>query len=125
MPENEAADARPRLSRRGWVLVIAGLMVLTAMAAWVGWQMASQPVRWQDVGFQVHSPTEAEITFDVYLYTDEPVVCYVQALTVQYAEVGVGQVTVDPADGTEQRITLDIPTVEQATAATVRGCAPQ
>ena len=120
--EDEAADARPRLSRRGWILVIAGLAALVAVAAWFGFAQASQPVRWQDVGFDVISPTEADVTFDVYLYTDQPVTCYVHAMNVQYAEVGVGEVQIDPAQGSEQRFTVPIPTVEEANSALVRGC---
>ena len=120
--EDEAADARPQLSRRGWIAVAAGLIVLVAIAGWFGFREASIPVRWQDVGFTVSSPTEADVTFDVYLYTDQPVTCYVHAMNVQYAEVGVGQVEIDPADGDQQRFTVPIATVEKANAALVRGC---
>lgn len=119
---DEGGSARPQLSRRGWALVIAGLAVLTAITAWFALEMTSQPVRWQDVGFTVVSPTETEVTFDIYLYTDEPMTCHVHAMNVQYAEVGVAEVDVDPANGDEQRFTLTIPTVEQANSALVRGC---
>ncbi|WP_159449288.1 DUF4307 domain-containing protein [Demequina sp. NBRC 110051] len=118
----DVASARPRLSRQGWILSIAGVVALTGVAAWFGLSQASAPVRWQDVGFVIDSPTEAEVTFDVHLYTDEPVVCHVRALSVSYAEVGVAQTTVDPAEGSSQRITLDIATVEQATSAQVNYC---
>jgi hypothetical protein len=74
------------------------------------------------VGFDVVSPTETDVTFDVYLYTDQPVTCYVHAMNVQYAEVGVGEVDVDPAAGSEQRFTVPIATVETANSALVRGC---
>ncbi|WP_159449148.1 DUF4307 domain-containing protein [Demequina sp. NBRC 110055] len=120
--EEEAASARPRLSRRGWILSIAGVVALTAVAAWFGLSQANSPVRWQDVGFAIDSPTQAEVTFDVHLYSDEPAVCHVRALSVSYAEVGVAQTTVDPAEGTSQRITLDIATVEEATSAQVNYC---
>lgn len=120
--DEEGSSARPRLSKPQWALVAAGLAVLTAITAWYALDIASQPVRWQDVGFTVISPTETEVTFDVYLYADEPLTCHVHAMNIQYAEVGVAQVDVDPADGDEQRFTLTIPTVEQANAALVRGC---
>ncbi|WP_159449660.1 DUF4307 domain-containing protein [Demequina sp. NBRC 110057] len=118
----DVASGRPRLSRRGWVLSILGVAALTAVAAWFGLSQANQPVRWQDVGFAIDSPTQAEITFDVHLYTDEPAVCQVRALSTSYAEVGVAEVTVDPAEGTSQRITLPITTVEEATSAQVNYC---
>lgn len=120
--DEDIASARPRLSRRGWVLAIVGVVALTAVASWFGLSQASQPVRWQDVGFAIHSPTEAEVTFDVHLYTDEVATCHVRALSVAYAEVGVSQVTVDPADGSSQRLTVDIATVEEATSAQVNYC---
>ncbi len=118
------ASARPNLTRKQWVLAIVGVAALTAVAAWYGWGDASQPVRWQDVGFSVDSPTQASATFDVYLYTDQGATCYVHALNVQYAEVGVAQVDVLRSNGAEQRFTLPITTVEDATAALVRGCGP-
>lgn len=118
----EAASARPRLSRRGWVLAIAGVVALTAIVAWFAFAKANPPVRWQDVGFVVESPTETQVTFDVHLYSDAAVVCHVRALSVSYAEVGVAQTTVDPAKGSSQRITLDIATVEEPTSAQVNYC---
>ncbi|MDN4480047.1 DUF4307 domain-containing protein [Demequina muriae] len=123
--DDDGGGARPRLSRGRWALVVVGLVVLTGITAWFAWGVSSQPARWQDVGFEVISPTEAEVTFDVFLYADEPVTCYVHAMNVQYAEVGVAEVAVDPADGDEQRFTLAVPTVEEANTALVRGCAPQ
>ncbi|MFW2512166.1 DUF4307 domain-containing protein [Demequina sp. SO4-13] len=123
--ERDAGGARPRLSRGRWALVVAGLAVLTALVAWFALDSADQPVRWQDVGFSVNSATETEVTFDVYLYADEPVTCYAHAMNVQYAEVGVAEVDVDPADGDEQRFTLTIPTVEEANTALLRGCTPR
>ncbi|MFN3865914.1 MAG: DUF4307 domain-containing protein [Demequina sp.] len=122
---DEGSGARPQLTRGKWALVAIGLAILTAITAWFALDIASQPARWQDVGFAVISPTETEVTFEVYLYTDAPVTCYVHAMNIQYAEVGVAEVGVDPADGDEQRFTLSIPTVEESNSAIVRGCAPQ
>ncbi|MFV0633816.1 DUF4307 domain-containing protein [Demequina sp.] len=122
LPELEPSGARPRLSARGWTLVGIGLAVLTAVTVWVGLAVSSQPVRWRDVGYDVVSPTETTVTFDVFLYTDAPAYCHVHAMNVQYAEVGVAEVEIDPAAGAEQRITVPIATVEEANTALVRGC---
>lgn len=122
--EDTADAARPRWSRKQWALVALGVAVLTTIAALYGLGAASQPVRWQDVGYSIDSATEATVTFEVYLYSDQPVTCYVHAMNVQYAEVGVSQVDVFPADGAQQRFTLPINTVEEANTAVVQGCGP-
>lgn len=118
----DAAPSRPSLSRRAKVGVVAGVAAMTAVAAWVGWGQAMQPVRWQDVGFDVSSPSQASVTYEVYLYTDQPVTCYLRALNDRFAEVGVITQDVDPADGSQQRFTTTLVTVEEATTAVVTGC---
>lgn len=120
----EDTPARPQLSTRAWWAVAAGIAVLVAIASWFGWWFASVPVRWQEVGFTVQSPTITTITFDVYLYTDQPVRCDIEALNRFYAQVGFDSVMVDPAGGSEQRFTEDIATVEEATTAVVADCRP-
>lgn len=123
-PQDDESDASgPSLSVAGWIWVGLGLAALVATAAWFGWGQAAAPVRWQDVGFSIPSSTEATVTYDVYLYTDEPVVCYLEALNTSYGEVGVATQDVDPADGSEQRLTTAMSTVEEATTALVNFCA--
>ena len=111
------------MSRRAWVLVGLGVAALVAIASYVGWTMAKQPVRWQDVGYSVDSPFEANVTYDVYLYTDSPVTCHLRALNVRYIEVGAATQQVSPADGVEQRITTEVTTTETANTVTVDSCA--
>lgn len=122
--EEVGAGARPRLSRRGWWAVGAGLAVLIGLAAlWAYW-IADQPVRWRDVGFTIDSATEASATYDVFFYTDDAVTCHVQALNERFAEVGATTATIDPADGPSQRITTQMVTTELATTAVVNYCEP-
>lgn len=120
--EDEGSGAVPRLSKKGWAAVAVGLAALIAVAAWFGLAQADKAVRWNTVGFAVDSPTQAEITFDAYIYTDEPVECVVRAMSTSFAEVGIASVELDPADGRERRVTLEIPTVEEATTAEVNYC---
>lgn len=122
--EDSSAGSRPNLSRKQWVWVSLGLAAMTAIAIIYGLGAAAQPVRWQDVGFTIDSATEATVTFDVYLYSDQDATCHVHALNKQYAEVGVSQLDVARADGVEQRFTLPITTVEEANTALVRHCMP-
>lgn len=118
----EVEPDRPRLSGRRWALILAGLAVMTAVASWISWNLADEPVRWQDVGFTIDSGSATTVTFDVFLYTDEPVVCHVRALNVAYAEVGVATIAVDTTAGAEQRFTLPVATAEEATTVGVRYC---
>ncbi len=118
----EEADSRPRLSARAWWAVGAGVAVLVALSSWWGWSVAHQAVRWQDVGFKIASPTQATVTYDVFLYSDVPVTCHLRALNTRYAEVGVATQHIDPAAGKAQRLTATLATTEEATTAVVNYC---
>ena len=122
--EDSSAGSRPNLTRKQWVWAVLGIAAMTAIAVIYGLGAAAQPVRWQDVGFTVDSATEATVTFDVYLYTDQDATCHVHALNHQYAEVGVAELEVSRANGMEQRHTVPITTVEEANTAVVRHCMP-
>lgn len=123
-PDDELADARPRVSRRakiwGWVGAGAFLLVVAGYA----WFAAQEPVRWKDVGFSIESPTEVEVTFDIYFYEERDAVCHLRALNDNYGEVGVADETVRFADGAQQRVTTTFVTTEEATTALVKYCEP-
>lgn len=114
--------ALPTMSRTGLIWSGIGVAALVAVAAWFGLSQASDPVRWTDVGFEADAPTEATVTYNVYLYTDESADCTVRALNSSFAEVGVATQHIDRAAGVEQRITTPIVTTELATTATVNYC---
>jgi hypothetical protein len=122
--QDEAAASPKRVSRKAKAWGWAGVGVLVLTTSWFGWQAAQNPVRWSDVGFTIVSPTEAQATFDVYLYKDKSAVCHLRALNSKFAEVGVADVRVNRADGNEQRITGTIVTTEEATTALVKYCEP-
>lgn len=122
--EEEDAPARARLSTRAKSLVVVGLALLIGASGLWAWWIADQPVRWRDVGFAIVSPTEASVTYDVFLYGDDSVTCHLQALNVRFAEVGVTTAHFDPADGSEQRVTTTMVTTEEATTAVVGYCEP-
>ncbi len=119
--EDDAPTRAPLTTRTTWLIGI-GLAALTGVTAWLGWGTVDQPVRWQEVGFAIVSPTEASVTYDVFLYGDAGATCRVQALNVRFAEVGVTTARVDPANGMQQRITTTMVTTEEATTAVVDSC---
>jgi hypothetical protein len=118
----DEADSRPRLSARAWWAVGAGLAVLIALTAWYGLSKSQQAVRWQDVGFKIVSPTEARVTYDVFLYSEKSVTCHLRALNTSYGEVGVAVQHVNAALGKAQRLTETLATTELATTAVVNYC---
>jgi hypothetical protein len=118
-------DVSPRrMSRKAKIWGWAGVAALVAVASWFGWESAQQPVRWNDVGFAIESPTSAEATYDVYLYKDKDAVCNLRSLSSKFAEVGVADTVVKLANGRQQRITAAIVTTEEATTAVVKYCEP-
>lgn len=123
-PDDELADARPRVSRRAKAWGWAGAVALLVVVAGYAWFAAQEAVRWKDVGFSIESPTEVEVTFDVYLYEERDAVCHLRALNHNYAEVGVSDAAVRFADGAQQRITTTFVTTEEATTALVKYCEP-
>ncbi|WP_084622218.1 DUF4307 domain-containing protein [Demequina oxidasica] len=121
-PRRSGGTARPTMSRKGLIWSGVGVAALIAVTAWFGLSTASDPVRWTDVGFVADAPTEATVTYNVYLYTDASADCTVRALNSSFAEVGVATAHIDRADGVEQQVTTTIVTTEQATTATVNYC---
>lgn len=118
----DGARSRAPLSTRAKWLIGIGLAALIGLSGWWGWWIADTPVRWQEVGFEIISPTAATVTYDVFLYSDQPVTCHLHALNVRFAEVGVASAHFDPADGSEQRVTTTMATTEEATTALVDYC---
>ena len=115
------SPGRRRIARVG-LIVLAVLGV--ALVVWLGLGAAGTPVRWTEVGFRVDGPTQVELTFDVTKDADATAVCQVQALSARHAEVGVQTVTVGPAGTRTQRVTMTIPTAEEAVTAIVSTCDP-
>lgn len=118
----DGVPTRAPLSTRSKWLIGIGLAALIGVSSVWAWWVADQPVRWQEVGFEISSPTSATVTYDVFLYSDQSATCHLHALNVRYAEVGVSTQHFDPADGREQRVTTSMVTTEEATTAIVDYC---
>jgi len=119
--EDDVPVRAPLSTRARW-LIGFGFAALVGLSGLWAWWIADQPVRWQEVGFEISSPTSATVTYDVFLYGDQSATCHLHALNVRFAEVGVTTAHFDPADGSEQRVTTSIVTTEEATTAVVDYC---
>nr|WP_269330071.1 DUF4307 domain-containing protein [Kineosporia babensis] len=107
-------------------MVIAVLVVLAAVVlAFTYWVTVidRDKVTWQDHSFDVRSASEVVVTFDLQLHAGaERAVCTVHALNSLNTEVGRQDVEVEgDADG-RVRMTVTIPTSEEATTGLVSGC---
>lgn len=112
--------ARARLWTRLLIVVVA--VAGTAVVVWVGLGMASAPVRWTDVGYQVHGSQLTDVTFEVVMEPGTVAECRVQALSESYAQVGVRDVVVGPSQAQVVRATESISTSEEAVTAIVDSC---
>lgn len=114
-----ASAARRRAALAGLgVLGVVGLGVVV----WIGLLFARQPVRWDDVGYKVESPTSVTVVFDVTMAPGTTATCRVEALAQSYAQVGVLDVVVGPSEHRTTRYTETIPTAQEAVTAVVDTC---
>lgn len=117
----EPTDSGRRLQRVALALLVAAAMVVVA---WMGRGVLTDPVQWRDVGFSVDSATSVQVTFEVTTRDGAAATCRVQALSQSYAQVGVLDVDVPTSPTSTRRVTVTVPTVEQAVTGTLDGCEP-
>ncbi|NTW41838.1 MAG: DUF4307 domain-containing protein [Cellulomonadaceae bacterium] len=122
-PAGRYGPVRAPSRRRRAVVLVALLVVAACVAVWLGWQQASVPVRWQDVGYTLDGASAVQIDFDVIRSDPSTAVrCRLRALNQQYAEVGVRMVDVPGGDETTLRLTADVATSEAAVTGLVDSC---
>ncbi|WPF83153.1 DUF4307 domain-containing protein [Sanguibacter sp. 4.1] len=116
-------DTRRGISRTTQVrLAVAAVTVAVLSIAWVTMGPTASTVRGKDFGYSVKGPEAVDITFDVAKPEDSTVVCTVEALNENYAQVGTKEVTIGPAEVSEARYTTTIATTELAVTAVVDEC---
>ena len=112
-----------RSARRGRLGLVVAAVLGLAVVVWVGLSMASRPVSFTDVGFDVDGSRSIDVTFEVTKPKESTVTCTVTALAESYAQVGVRTVEIGPADEATRRVTLTVQTTELAVTGTVDSCA--
>lgn len=101
--------------------VIVGLLGL-ATVIWLAIGAFNVPVRTQDRGFAIIDSTAIDVTFVVVKDPDATVTCRVHALSPSFAEVGVKDVPVGPAEEAAVQVTTRVATSELATTGLVQWC---
>ena len=110
---------RRRLARLG-MGALGALAVVVAV--WIGVGTGTAEVTWDDVGYSVRGPDRVDVTFRVVKDPGATARCTVTALSTSYAEVGVVDVTVGPADARTVEQTATVATQELAVTGVVDGC---
>lgn len=81
--------------QRNW-LIAGALGVLVAVSVWFTFAGFLKPYTYKEVGYQIVSPTEAKVEFQVSKKPADTVQCAVQVLNEVYAVVGQKTVTIGP-----------------------------
>ncbi len=115
---------RPRRVNRKLVIgALSGLaVVVLAFTYWVT-VIDRAEVTWQDHSFDVRSASEVVVTFDLQLHAGaQKAICTVHALNSLNTEVGLRDVEVEGGADGRARMTVTVPTSEEATTGLVSGC---
>lgn len=114
----------PSRWRRALGLVTAAVLGVLAAGwlVWTGLHHADRDVRWTDIGYSVRGDGATQVTFDVIKDPDRTARCWVRTLNRQYAEVGVAEVEIGPAENQVVRISTEVRTTERAVSGVVREC---
>ncbi|HRO93959.1 DUF4307 domain-containing protein [Citricoccus sp.] len=103
-PDNSLANrygrpqsSRPSFPARWGKWIAAGaIAAAVALAVWITAATNAQTLDWKDVGYNIKSPTQASVTFQLTKDYEDTVECAIQVLSENYAVVGWRTVTIDP-----------------------------
>lgn len=113
----------PTVSRRTWWIVgVAGVAAMTALAIWFGIASTAGRVHWVNTGFEIVSDDQIDVRFDLRRDPTREVVCALHALDEHHGRVGTGEVTVPPTQSSPSRHVEPLRTVSRATTGYIDSC---
>ncbi|MFB2571516.1 DUF4307 domain-containing protein [Micrococcus sp. IITD107] len=83
-------------ARWGKWIAAGALAVAVTLAVWFTAATNGQTLDWKDVGYNIKSPTQASVTFQLTKDYEDTVECAIQVLSENYAVVGWRTVTIGP-----------------------------
>ncbi|MFJ2618775.1 DUF4307 domain-containing protein [Glutamicibacter sp. NPDC087344] len=113
------------LSKRNRNILIGSALVVGIAGAAYFASSNYQAVSYQDIGFAVQSPTEAQATIAVEYNAKDRVQCDVRAMNKTKAIVGFKTIVLDPGEETgivKQSFTVDLRTDNLAVTAGIEEC---
>jgi len=111
----------PRSSRRGPLLAVLGVLLLTLGAGYLAIANWS-PIQAIDIGFRVLSPWQTELDFELQMPAGREAVCEFEALNNNFGQVGFVTREFGPFEQEITTHTISITTFEEAVTGLVRGC---
>ncbi|MDO5634988.1 MAG: DUF4307 domain-containing protein [Micrococcus sp.] len=126
-PQRREPGTRARTGR--WIAV-AALALAIVVTGWFALSNAAGRIDYKDVGYTIHSDSQAQVRFQVSAPAETPVECDVLVLDAQAAPVGFTTVRLDglatedrssPADDTWY-YTVDVRTVARGVSGVVETC---
>jgi hypothetical protein len=105
--------------------VTALVVVAVVVLAWILWVVVESrsPVQWTDVGFDIVSNQQVDVTYDVHKPKDATVTCTLRALDRSKGLVGTADVVVGPSSSDATRRTDTVRTSALAVTGFVHTCA--
>ena len=111
-------------NRRWWAIGIAGCVVGTALAVWLGLTMSLGRVTWTDTGYRVVDDRTVEVEFDVHRPAGQAVTCVVRALDQGFGTVGTVEVRIPASGERSLHRQVTVRTTTRAVTGVVRECTP-
>jgi hypothetical protein len=113
---------KPRLSRKRWLWISAAGVTFLALGALAAAMANFNPVQSKDIGFSVKGPTQVVLDFEISKPKADTVICTLESLNEQFAQVGFKEVEIGPQSTDTVRLSVSINTTELATTALVDEC---
>lgn len=110
-------------TRRFWrVLLIIGGAIFVATVLWASYNLSKADVTWKDLAYSVHDESSVTVTFSVTMDPGTSARCTLEALNTHYAQVGLLEVEIPPADVLTTSHTATVATQELAVTGIVNTC---
>lgn len=118
----ERYGARPTRRRPLRVAAIVCAVVAAIGFGYVSWGMLQPTAEAEVSRYEVVDAGEVTLILEVTRPVGRTAVCTVEALGGGFSQVGLLEVTIEPADTAVSQIPVTIATSERATVATTRSC---
>ncbi|GAA3065575.1 MULTISPECIES: DUF4307 domain-containing protein [Actinomycetes] len=127
LAERYGTAKRPLTARTRTWLILAALAAALAVAVYFTVGNTVGQMTSKDVGYIIHSDTEASVDYEVTKDFDATVQCMVQVLDDTYAVVGAKTVTIGPHEGSDssdrsQYLRTDLRTEHRGVTGIVDSC---